>query len=238
MVRQQAEHFLRSIVPELSRHHIHLRRWSDLTAGQRLEACDYFDAQVSPALTPLIIHPTQPFPFFSNLSLSLAFVLQDHRTGETFDARVKVPHELPQWIQLQADVAAGERVFVRLHEVIRENAQKLYPGMRLTAPTLFRLTRDAEVEMNEEDADQGLRELVREQVRQRRYEPAVRLEFAVNADERMRQMLCQRFTLASQDVYELAGELDYTSLFQIAALDVRELRDAPWTPCHPCPSRR
>ena len=75
------------------------------------------------------------------------------------------------------DVPAGERVFVRLHEVIRENAQKLYPGMRLTAPTLFRLTRDAEVEMND-DADQGLRELVREQVRQRRYEPAVRLEFA------------------------------------------------------------
>ena len=126
----------------------------------------------------------------------------------------------------------AQRVFVRLHEVIRENAQKLYPGMRLTAPTLFRLTRDAEVEMNE-DADQGLRELVREQVRQRRYEPAVRLEFAVNADERMRQMLCQRFKLASQDVYELAGELDYTSLFEIAALDVRELRDAPWTPVTP-----
>ena len=89
-----------------------------------------------------------------------------------------MPTELPQWVELQADVAAGERVFVRLHDVIRENAQKLYPGMQLTAPTLFRLTRDAEVEMNEEDADQGLRELVREQVRQRRYEPAVRLEFA------------------------------------------------------------
>ncbi len=232
MVRQTADHFLHCIVPELSRHRIHLRRWSDLSPGQQLEACDYFDTQVSPALTPLIIHPAQPFPFFSNLSLSLAFVLQDDRTDETLDARVKVPPELPQWVELFADVDAGARVFVRLHEVIRENVQKLYPGMRLTAPTLFRLTRDAEVEMNE-DADQGLRELVREQVRQRRYEPAVRLEFAVNADERMRQMLCQRFKLASHDVYELAGELDYTSLFEIAALDVRELRDAPWTPVTP-----
>ena len=232
MVRRQAEHFLHRIVPELSLHHIHLRRWSDLTAGQRLELCDYFDAQVSPALTPLIIHPTQPFPFFSNLSLSLAFVLEDGRTGETLDARVKVPHELPQWVQVLADVPVGARVFVRLHEVIRENAQKLYPGMRLTSPTLFRLTRDAEVEMND-DADQGVRELVRQQVRQRRYEPAVRLEFAVNPDDRMRQMLCQRFKLASEDVYELAGELDYTSLFQIAALDSRELRDVPWTPVTP-----
>ena len=232
MVRLQAEHFLNSIVPELSRHGIHLRRWSDLTTSQRLEACDYFDTQVSPALTPLIIHPTQPFPFFSNLSLSLAFVLEDDKTGETLDARVKVPPELPQWVPIAADVPAGERVFVRLHEVIRENAHKLYAGMRLTAPTLFRLTRDAEVEVNE-DADQGIRELVRQQIRQRRYEPAVRLEFAVHAEERMRQMLGQRFKLANQDVYELAGELDYTSLFQIAALDVRELRDAPWTPMTP-----
>ena len=232
MVHQQAEHFLDRIIPELSRHHIHLYRWTDLTPGQRVEASEYFDAQVSPALTPLIIHPTQPFPFFSNLSLSLAFVLEDGRTGETLDARVKVPPELAQWVQLHVDVGAGERVFVRLHEVIRENAQKLYPGMRLTAPTLFRLTRDAEVEMDD-DADRGLRELVRAQLRQRRYEPAVRLEFAENPDERLRQMLCHRFKLASQDVYERAGELDYTSLFQIAALDAHELRDAPWTPTTP-----
>jgi polyphosphate kinase len=104
--------------------------------------------------------------------------------------------------------------------------------MRLTSPTLFRLTRDAEVEMNE-DADQGLRELVREQIRQRRYEPAVRLEFALNADDRLRQTLQQRFKLAAADVYELEGELDYTSLFQIAALDVPALRDVPWTPVTP-----
>jgi polyphosphate kinase len=232
MVQQRADHFLRCIVPELSRHHIHLRRWSDLTTGQRVEACDYFDSQVSPALTPLIIHPTQPFPFFSNLSLSLAFVLHDDRTRETLDARVKVPPELPAWVPLFVDVADGERVFVRLHEVIRENAQKLYPGMKLTASTLFRLTRDAEVEMNE-DADQSLRELVREQIRQRRYEPAVRLEFALNADERMRHMLCQRFKLATEDIYELPGELDYTSLFQIAALDEPALRDVPWVPVTP-----
>ena len=151
----------------------------------------FFDRQVSPALTPLIIHPTQPFPFFSNLSLSLAFVLHDDRSGETVNARVKVPAELQQWVPLSVDVSAGEHVFVPLLEVIRENAEKLYPGMRLTAPTQFRLTRDAEVEI-EDDGDQGLRELVREQIRQRRYEPAVRLEFGAGADPDLRQMLEER----------------------------------------------
>ena len=232
MLRQQAEHFLQCIVPELSRHHIHLRRWTELTEAQRLELCAYFDNQVSPALTPLIIYPTQPFPFFSNLSLSLAFVLRDDKADQTLDARVKVPPELPQWVQVRAGVPIAERVFVRLHEIIRENAHKLYPGMRLTAPTLFRLTRDAEVDMNE-DADQSLRELVREQIRQRRYEPAVRLEFAGDPSDRMRQTLQQRFKLADADVYELAGELDYTSLFQIASLEVPALRDVPWTPVTP-----
>lgn len=232
MLQLQADTFSGRIVPELSRHGVHLRRWEELTAGQRVEAERYFDAQVSPALTPLIIEQAQPFPFFSNLSVSLAFVLEDPRSGESVDARVKVPANLPQWVPVTADVAAGERVFIRLHELIRENAQKLYPGMRLTAPTLFRLTRDAEVAMTD-DTERGVRELVREQIRQRRYEPAVRLEFADRADEGLRLMLQQRFKLAAHEVYELAGELDYTSLFQIAGLDRPDLCDVPWIPTVP-----
>lgn len=232
LLQQEAEFFLGRLVPELSRHGIHLRSWADLTPAQQQEAGAYFDTQVSAALTPLVIHPSQPFPFFSNLSLSLAFVLHDDRIGESVDARVKVPSELAQWVPLSADVPQGQRVFVRLHEVIRENAQKLYPGMRLTSPTLFRLTRDAEVEMDE-DADQGVRELVREQIRQRRYEPAVRLEFAASADDRTRQMLQERFKLTALEVYDLPGELDYTSLFQIAGLNLPELRDVPLVPATP-----
>jgi polyphosphate kinase len=229
MLHQQAEHFLQQIVPALSRHGIHLRHWDELTEAQRLEAGHHFDSQVSPALTPLIIHSAQPFPFFSNLSLSLAFALQDERTGQMLDARVKVPSELPQWVSLSADVPAEERMFVRLHAVIRENAHKLYPGMRLSAPTLFRLTRDAEVDLSE-DSDRGVRELVREQIRQRRFEPAVRLEFAAHPDTRIRQILQARFKLASEEIYDLPGELDYTSLFQIATLPIAALRDAVWIP--------
>jgi len=226
-LQQAADYFAGRLVPELARHGVHLRRWDELSPAQQQEAGDYFDDQVSAALTPLIIHPAQPFPFFSNLSLSLAFCLYDPRTEESVDARVKVPSDLRQWVPIEVEVPGGQHVFVRLSDVVRENAHKLYPGMRLTSPTLFRLTRDADVGL-EEDADQGLRELVREQIRQRRYEPVVRLEFAPDADVRLRDMLRD-----AEDLYELHCELDYTSLFEIAGLDMPDLRTSAWTPIVP-----
>ena len=231
MLQQQAEYFLGRLVPELSQHGIHLRPWAALSAAQQQEAGAYFDTQVSPALTPLVIQPSAPFPFFSNLSLSLAFTLHDERTGESVDARVKVPSELAQWVRVCADVPPGQQLFVRLHEVIREHAHRLYPGMRLTAPTLFRLTRDAEVELDGH-GDHDVRELVREQIRQRRYEPVVRLEIATRSAGSIGRTLQERFALTPEDIYDLPGELDYTSLF-IAALALPDLRDAPWTPVTP-----
>src|SRR5262245_11538177 len=104
MLRQQSDYFLDRIVPELSRHGIHLRQWNELSPAQQQEASLYFDRQVSAALTPLVIDPLQPFPFFSNLSQSLAFVLVDPKTGEAVVARVKVPQQLPQWIRLSTGV--------------------------------------------------------------------------------------------------------------------------------------
>jgi polyphosphate kinase len=231
-LERQAEYFLQRIVPELASHGVHLRLWSHLTPAQRQEADRYFDTQVCAALTPLVISSTQPFPFFSNLSLSLSFQLHDDAADETVDARVKVPDELPQWVLLTADSAEHEHVFVRLHEIIRENAHKLYPGKQLSAPTLFRLTRDAEVEMKEHRRH-DMRELVREQIRQRRYEPVVRIDFAPGADGRMRRLLMERFGLSATEVYDLRAELDYRSLFQIAALNLPELRDPPFEPTVP-----
>ncbi len=143
-----------------------------------------------------------------------------------------MPSELPQWVPLCAEVPRGQQLFVRLHEVIRENAHKLYPGMRLSAPTLFRLTRDAEVELDE-NTDHDVRELVREQIRQRRYEPVVRLELAAGSDAPIRKTLQDRFALTPEDIYDLPGELDYTSLFQIAGLGLADLSHAPWTPATP-----
>jgi polyphosphate kinase len=127
------------------------------------------------------------------------------------------------------DVPRGEHVFVPLYDVIRGNIHKLYAGMKLTGTSLFRLTRDADVEIDD-DSDEALEDVVREQIRQRRYEPVVRLEFGPGSDPSIREMLRQRFKLAPTDVYDLADEVDYTSLFQISALPVAPLRDTPWTP--------
>jgi polyphosphate kinase len=228
----QAACFTDTIIPELAAQGVHFRKWDELTAAQQDEAGAYFDSQISPALTPLVFDPAHPFPFLSNLSISLAFVLEDPQKETTSYARVKVPAVLKQWTALEADVPPGQKVFVPLYEVIRGNAHRLYGGMKLTGTTLFRLTRDAEVEIDD-DSDEALRDLVREQVRQRRYEPVVRLEFAAGADPSIREMLRERFALTAEDIYDAPGELDYTSLFQIAGLPIPALRDSPWSPLPP-----
>ena len=229
---RQANCFREHLLPQLAAHGIHLRQWDGLTPAQREEAERYFDSEVSAALTPLVFDPAHPFPFLSNLSISLAFSLHDPAKETTSYARVKVPGVLKQWISLATDAPAGQKVFVPLYEVIRGNVHKLYDGMKLTGTTLFRLTRDAEVAIDE-DSDEALRDVVREQIRQRRYEPVIRLEFAQGADSSIREMLRERFELAPADVFDLPGEIDFTSLFEIAGLPVPALRDPAWSPLTP-----
>lgn len=233
MLGQQADCYRRHIIPGLARHGIFLRRWDELTNAQQDEAEQYFEASLSPALTPLVIDPSHPFPFLSNLSTSLTFVLRDPARSELIHARIKVPSVLKQWVPLHTGLAADERLFVPLHEVIRGNVHRLYSGMNLSAATLVRLTRDAEVEGGEEDEASGVPEQVREQVRQRRYEPVVRLEFGPGADPPTKELLRTRFELSADDVYDMAEEVDYTTLFEIAGLPIPALRDPAWAPLTP-----
>jgi polyphosphate kinase len=173
------------------------------------------------------------FPtFLSNLSNSVAFLLRDQEREAPTYARLKIPGVLKQWIGVQADVPSSVTVLVPLHEVIRGNAHKLYGGMTLTGTTLFRVTRDAEFEIDDV-SECALRDVVREQVRQRRYEPVLRLEFAPGADPSIREMLRERFRLSQGDIYDLPDELDYTTLFQIAGLPLEALKDPAWTPLPP-----
>jgi polyphosphate kinase len=229
MLQKQAECYHHAIIPGLAKRGICLRGWDDLTDPQREEGGSYFDESVSPALTPLVINPEHPFPFLSNLSTSLTFRLYDPERAEQMVARLKIPSGLKQWIPLTAGVENGKRLLISLHELIRGNIHKLYGGMTLSAMTLVRITRDAEVELVEA-SDAEIRLQVQEQIRQRRYEPVVRLEFGPGSDKGIRDLLRERFQLTSADVYEVDGEVDYTTLFEIAGLPVPELRDAPWTP--------
>jgi len=230
-LERQADCFRNTLVPGLGKHGVHLRRWDELTAVQQDEASAYFDAEISPALTPLVFDPAHPFPFLSNLSTSLAFLLHDQEEAPTY-ARVKVPPVLKQWVALKAGAPAGETVLAPLYEVIHGNIHKLYGGMRLTGTTLFRVTRDAEFEIDDE-SDAALQDIVREQVRLRRYEPVLRLEFAPGADPTIREMLRARFELSAADVYDMPDELDYTTLFEIAGMPLAALRDPAWTPLPP-----
>jgi polyphosphate kinase len=229
MLSRQAECYRKVVVPGLAEHGVLLHNWDELTEPQQEEAARYFDSHLSPALTPLVIDPVHPFPFLSNLSTSLVFRLQDTERGESMYARVKVPGILKQWVSLESGLESGQKLLVPLHEVIRGNLHKLYNGMTISSATLMRLTRDAEVEL-EDDAGAELRDLVKEQIRQRRYEPVVRLEFGPGADPAIKELLRDRFELAATDVYDMQEELDYSSLFELAGLPIPELRDAAWTP--------
>ncbi len=187
---------------------------------------------MSPALTPLVIDPVHPFPFLSNLSTSLVFRLRDVARDESMFARVKVPGVIKQWVSLQSDLQPGQKLLVPLYEVIRGNLDSLYTGMEIGKVTVVRLTRDAEVELDDEPAA-DFRALVKEQIRQRRYEPVVRLEFGPGADPAITEMLRARFELSPVDLYEMQEEVDYTTLFELLGLPFPALRDPDWTPLWP-----
>jgi polyphosphate kinase len=231
MLIQQADCF-RRLRPMLAARGVRLAAWEELSEEQRREACEYFDDHVSPALTPLSLDPSHPFPFMSNLSTSWGFVVRDPATPDTVNVRVKVPAKIAQWVQLRTGVAEGERCFVALYELMRHNAHKLFPGVRIEHATLFRVSRNADIAI-EEDTEDSIRELIEEQIRQRRFQPVVRLEFGPEPRPEIRDGLMDRFQLRDSDVYELSGLLDYTTLFEIASLPIPELRDPPWTPMIP-----
>jgi polyphosphate kinase len=231
MLDEQAACYTQVLRPRLAEHGIRLVGWDDLDAAQREEASAVFERDISPVLTPLSLDAAHPFPYVSNLSTSWAFQLEDPVSGEAVLVRVKLPTDLPQWLRLQA-VDSSEWVFVGLDQVIRANAERLFPGMMVASASLFRVLRDADVELDEND---GLskRAMVEEELRQRRFEPVVRLEVQPDADPAMVAELVDRFSLAPDAVYEMSALLDYTTLFEIAGLDVDELRDPPWTPLAP-----
>ncbi len=221
----------RDLVPLLAGHGILLAEWRDLTAAQREEASHFFDRNVSPALTPLGMDPAHPFPFVSNLSTNWGFILHNPDTDEELPVRVKIPTMLPAWIPLKADTTPRERRFLRLEDLIRHSTDKLFPGMELIDASQFRILRNAEIELDEEE--ESLREAVTEALQQRRFQPVVRMDLAPDANPALRQGLMERFELGDDDVYEVPGLLDYTGLFQIAGLDLPNLRDPHWSPLPP-----
>jgi polyphosphate kinase len=185
-----------------------------------------FVEEVFPVLTPLAVDPGHPFPYISTLSLSIAVGLRDPGTGDRRFARVKVPQILPRLMEIEP------RTYVLLDQVIMANLDLLFMGMEIVETHLFRVTRDADLAIEEDEADDLLL-AIEEELRRRRFGDAVRLEVERSMPEATRQILLRGIGLDADSCYEIAGMLDQTGLFSIAGLDLPELRDPAWTPVIP-----
>jgi polyphosphate kinase len=232
LLRQQQECFEREIKPALAQNNIRLESWEKLSGAEREAAQTYYQARVFPVLTPLAVDQGHPFPFISNLSTSLGVLLKHPGTDEDFFARVKIPKVLPQWIRLETPGPNDRHLFVSLLDLIRHNLAQLFPAMLVEQVMPFRITRNADVERDEEDTE-DLLELIEKEIRQRRFEKVVRLEHGPNPNPTILKYLMEELEVAPEDLYECPGEFDYTNLNAIAELDVPKLRYPPWSPLTP-----
>jgi polyphosphate kinase len=187
----------------------------------------HFREQIFPVLTPLAIGPGRPFPYISNLSLSLIVRLHDPEQDQEAYARVKVPKEvLPRFVEI------GKDTFVPLEDIIAHHLDALFPGMEIVSYDLFRVTRDADFEVNDEADD--LLQAVEDELRRRRFGEVVRLEVGANMDPALRSRLIEWLAVDEVQVYDVDGPLDLSDLWEIVGVDGRpELRQPPWTPILP-----
>ena len=225
---RQADAWERSLLPALAEHGIRVVEPPALSEDERAALDDRFRREVFPALTPLAVGPAQPFPYISNLSLSLGVLVRDPATDQTRFARVKVPKEgLPRFIAV-----ADGRTLVPMEAVIADHLDHLFRGMEIVAHTVFRVTRDADFTVSDEADD--LLEAVEAQLRRRRFGEVVRLELSAATNPVLRARLMSELEVGERDVYEVAGLLDPVDLWQIVKLPgFRDLREAPWTPLTP-----
>lgn len=232
MLEMQAKCIQEDIKPALEQHGVHLLKWRELTEAERDFAREYFRSNVFPVLTPMAVDPGHPFPFLSNLSLSLGVKLYHPKQEERLFARVKVPNVIPSWLRLELPENKGQYRFISLVEVIRHNLSSLFPGMQVLSVTPFRVTRNADIERDEEDAE-DLLELVEQELRERRFERIVRIGHDPSADPWTMQFLMRELELTEQDVYELPAGLEFTAISSIYELDLPGCKYPPWTPTIP-----
>ena len=216
--------FLRKVVPALAEAGIRLSDWDALDDDDREYLVDVFDRRIFPVLTPLAVDPGHPFPHISDLSLNLAVIVHDAQTNERRFARVKVPQLLSRFVVMPD----GER-FVPLEQVIAAHLGRLFPGMVTECHFPFRVTRNADLTLDEEEAD-DLLAAVEMELRRRRRGRAVRLEIDTSMSDEVRDLLLRELQLSPSDVYVVEGPIDLGGLWSVYDLERPELKDEPWAP--------
>jgi polyphosphate kinase len=238
MLETQYRCLHKDLLPRLREHKIDVTTYESLPEKHKQALGAFFESEIFPVLTPLAVDPGRPFPFISNLSLNLAILLQDQHQQQRF-ARLKVPQVLPRLVPVHeiarryADVRAGkQKQFVFLEEIIAANLTALFPGSQILEAFPFRVTRNADMEIAEDEAS-DLLETIEAGVRQRRFGRVVRLEVPDDMPQYLLEFLKGHLNIERTDVYQLPGPLGLAQLFELASMDVPALRDTPYVPAIP-----
>jgi polyphosphate kinase len=223
LMERHATLFRDDIVPALGKENIEVVRWDDLTRDEQKACKKLFKERVFPVLTPLAVDPAHPFPYISGLSLNLAVLVRNPKTGKEHFARVKVPPIFTRFVPV------GNQRFVPLEDVIGEHLKRLFPGMEVLGAHTFRVTRNEDLEVEEDDAENLLAALEKELLR-RRFGPPVRLEVEESIDQHILDLLVSELGITPAEVMRLPGPLDLRGLTDIADLDRAELKFANFVP--------
>ncbi|HSS24634.1 MAG TPA: RNA degradosome polyphosphate kinase [Mycobacterium sp.] len=236
---RHARVFLDSVRPALAEEGIYIVTWDDLDQGERDQLSTYFSEQVFPVLTPLAVDPAHPFPFVSGLSLNLAVTVKQPEDGGQHFARVKVPANVDRFVELESrgdtDETEGKAVvrYLPMEELIAAFLPVLFPGMEIVEHHAFRITRNADFEV-EEDRDEDLLQALERELARRRFGSPVRIEIADDMTESMLELLLRELDVHPGDVIEVPGLLDLSSLWQVYGLDRPALKDRTFVPAtHP-----
>jgi polyphosphate kinase len=231
LVHRHADAFISDVEPRLAAEGIRIVHWEDLADPDVLKLREYFRDQVFPVLTPLAVDPAHPFPYISGLSLNLAVSVREPDTGSTHFARLKVPNNVPRFVPVGP--VDHHATFLPLEDLIAAQLPQLFPGLDVVSHHVFRVTRNADLEV-EEDRDEDLLQALERELARRRFGPAVRLEVTETMDPHILDVLVSELEVGPQDVVHVPGLLDLGSLMALYDLDRPELKDEPFVPAtHP-----
>ena len=227
LATQHAHIFTDHVMPALRQAGVQVLRWGELDRAQREELNSLFREKIFPVLTPLAVDAGRPFPYISNLSLNLAVLVRDPAAGRMNFARIKVPPLLPRFVPFSEG-----RCFAPLEDVIAANLDQLFPGMEIVEHHTFRVTRNADLEIDDRADD--LLEALEEELTRRRFSPAVRLEIEETMPEHVLELLMTELEVGQDDVFTLPSPLDLAGLWSLHSIDRPDLKDEPYVPVtHP-----
>lgn len=224
--------FSEELTPALREQGIELVQWKDLTEDEQKLANQYYQSNLFPVLTPLAVDSGHPFPFLSNLSISLGVLLKHPDRDDEFFARVKVPTHFPGWIRVDTNQDKKKARFISIIEIILSNLQPVFHGMDILEIMPFRITRNTSIEHDDDDTD-DLMDLISEELKERRFGDVVRLEYWGAPNHRMIEMLREELHLDEDQIYEVNGLFEYSSLKPVWDLNRPDLKFEPWIPVAP-----